>query len=273
MRRSHFDPAVTALMSHYGTPPFNFDGAVPAVGTGSQCLPQALLNALSIPLPMGERFIIRAMCDCMAEHPLSAAMQDDIRLFVAQESVHLRQHLDYNQRLCEQRGYILAKLEFPIRANFDEVERTGSMQHRLALSVCIEHLTAALAEAILAHPEWLDHGSEPLRQLWQWHALEEIDHRSVAFDLYVAQGHDLAYVHQLMPEFGRRQVRFLEAMLCAMVQKDGGDSEQARQWLREEVCGPQGLAPFFRERVAQLYQPGFNPGTHNALKTLETLTQ
>jgi hypothetical protein len=153
----------------------------------------------------------------------------------------------------------------------EEVERTCSLQHRLAMAVCIEHLTAAVAEAILAHPDWLDHGSEPLRQLWQWHALEEIDHRSVAFDLYVSQGYDLAYVHQLMPEFGHKQLRFLEALLCAMVQKDGGDSVQARQWLREEVCGPQGLGPFFRERVAQLYMPDFNPSTHNALETLETL--
>jgi hypothetical protein len=37
------------------------------------------------------------------------------------------------------------------------------------------------------------------------------------------------------------------------------------------VCGLQGLGPFFRERVAQLYMPDFNPSTHNALETLETL--
>lgn len=272
MRRRHFDPAVTAMISRYGTPPFNFAEALPAVALGPRHLQQTLLNALSIPLPMGERFIIRAMCDCMDQQPLPTALQDDIRLFVAQESVHLRQHNEYNRQLCERRGYVLAKLEFPIRFNLDEVERTCSLRHRLAITVCIEHLTAAVAEAILAHPDWLDHGSEPLRQLWQWHALEEIDHRSVAFDLYVSQGYDLSYVYQLMPEFGHKQLRFLEALLCAMVQHDGGDAEQARQWLREEVCSPQGLGTFFSERVAELYQPDFNPRTHNALETLETLT-
>jgi predicted metal-dependent hydrolase len=271
MRRHHFDPAITAMISRYGQPPFQFAGAMPLPAQGLHYLPQTLLNALSIPLPMGERFIIRAMCDCMEQRPQSSTMKEDIRLFVAQESVHLRQHNEYNRQLCAQRGYGLAKLEFPIRFNLDEVERTGSLQHRLAITVCIEHLTAAVAEAILAHPAWLDQGSEPLRQLWQWHALEEIDHRSVAFDLYVAQGYDMAYVHQLMPEFGHKQLRFLEALLCAMVRMDGADPETARLWLREEVCGPQGLGTFFRERVAELYLPGFDPRTHDALKTLETL--
>jgi hypothetical protein len=259
------------MLSRYGKPPFHFAGSMPAVAQGPHYLQQALLNALSIPLPMGERFIIRAMCDCMEQYSLPSALQEDIRLFVAQESVHLRQHNEYNRQLCAQRGYVLAKLEFPIRFNLDEVERTCSLQHRLAITVCIEHLTAAVAEAILAHPEWLDQGSEPLRQLWQWHALEEIDHRSVAFDLYVAQGYDLAYVHQLMPDFGHKQLRFLEALLCAMVHKDGADIEEARRWLREDVSGAQGLGAFFRERVAELYVPGFDPRMHDALKTLDAL--
>lgn len=271
MRKLHFDPMITAMIPRYGTPPFRFAGAIPPVARDSGYLPQALLNALSIPLPMGERFIIRAMRGCMEERSLPPALKEDIRLFIAQESVHFQQHNEYNRALCAQRGYSLERLEFPIRCNLEEVERTCSLQHRMAITVCIEHLTAAVAEAILAHPEWLDQGSEPLRQLWQWHALEEIDHRCVAFDLYVSQGYELSYVYELMPDFGHKQLRFLEALFCAMVQKDGADSDQARVWLREEVCSPQGLGNFFSQRVADLYRPEFHPRLHNALETLETL--
>ena len=65
----------------------------------------------------------------------------------------------------------------------------------LAVTAATEHLTAVFAEFMLAHPHAL-HGAEArLRDMWLWHSSEESEHRSTAFDLYVALGGDEARRH------------------------------------------------------------------------------
>src|SRR5690606_41942592 len=48
----------------------------------------------------------------------------------------------------------------------------------------LEHFTAMLAETILEHPEMLEGMDERVLPLWLWHAVEESEHKSVAFDVY-----------------------------------------------------------------------------------------
>jgi predicted metal-dependent hydrolase len=58
------------------------------------------------------------------------------------------------------------------------------------LTAATEHFTAILAEYLLTNEAALA-GTEPrLRDLWLWHASEESEHRSTAFDLYKALGGD-----------------------------------------------------------------------------------
>ena len=60
----------------------------------------------------------------------------------------------------------------------------------MAITAAIEHFTAILAEWMLRHPEAMD-GAEPrLSTMWAWHAAEEAEHRSTAFELYQAMGGD-----------------------------------------------------------------------------------
>ena len=58
----------------------------------------------------------------------------------------------------------------------------------LAVTCAYEHLTATLAHQTLLHADWLEGAQERMQTLWRWHASEEIEHRSVAFDLYQAVG-------------------------------------------------------------------------------------
>jgi predicted metal-dependent hydrolase len=41
---------------------------------------------------------------------------------------------------------------------------------------------------VLRHPEWMGDAEPALRTLWLWHAVEESEHKAVAFDVYVASG-------------------------------------------------------------------------------------
>ncbi len=55
---------------------------------------------------------------------------------------------------------------------------------QLAITCAFEHFTALLGGYILRHPEVLSTLYLDAVKLWVWHAIEEIEHRSVAFDVY-----------------------------------------------------------------------------------------
>ena len=58
----------------------------------------------------------------------------------------------------------------------------------MGATAATEHLTALFADWLQHHPEALA-GAEPrLQTLWMWHAAEEAEHRSTAFDVYRAAG-------------------------------------------------------------------------------------
>ena len=59
---------------------------------------------------------------------------------------------------------------------------------QLSGTVAFEHLTAILADATFRNPNGLEGADPRMAELWRWHALEETEHKSVAFDVFVAVG-------------------------------------------------------------------------------------
>jgi predicted metal-dependent hydrolase len=56
---------------------------------------------------------------------------------------------------------------------------------RLGIIAAIEHMTCVLGKYALNNKNWEEAGADPvLLDLLRWHGAEEIEHRSVAFDLY-----------------------------------------------------------------------------------------
>ena len=57
------------------------------------------------------------------------------------------------------------------------------------MTAALEHVTATLAELVLTDEEVQESfGHESVRNLFLWHALEESEHKAVAFDVYRAVG-------------------------------------------------------------------------------------
>jgi uncharacterized protein len=145
----------------------------------------AYFNAFSITFPAGEKFFIdavRAFTDDVGDPTLSEQM----RGFVGQEGRHRREHQDYNEALCERRGYDLAAMEAKQLERLKWMKENTSRYQWLAATVALEHITAIMANGILHNPAWLHGAEEPMAELWRWHALEELEHKSVAFDVYRA---------------------------------------------------------------------------------------
>jgi predicted metal-dependent hydrolase len=110
-------------------------------------------------------------------------LAEAIRGFVAQEINHTREHLALN-RAAREAGYDLSLTE----ANVDgllAMARGRSPIINLAATAALEHFTAIIAHELLVDPVHLAGGDPQLAALWRWHASEEIEHKGVAYDVWL----------------------------------------------------------------------------------------
>lgn len=141
----------------------------------------AFCDALSMLFPEGERFFMRSV-SAYQDQLHDPVLKAQVRAFVIQEALHTREHEAYNRALAE-RGCDIAVMEGRAAATLAPVKAKIT---RLAVTVAIEHMTAMFAHMVLSDPSLFDDTPEPLRDLWTWHSLEEMEHKGVAFDVYQA---------------------------------------------------------------------------------------
>ena len=248
-------------VEQFGGPPFDFESAYELPADIEDYYKQTLINAVSIIIPIGERFFLSNIADYSNSLDLSDEQNEAARIFMIQESAHSRHHLAYNRKLCEARGYNLDKLVFAVKFNLDEVHRHESVKYRLALTAASEHLTCVIAEMILRSPEWLDTISDSFKSLLRWHSIEEVDHRAYAYDLYFEHYPDVEYLHETMHDFGPRMLRFFEDIACKMVALDGYNAKEFKQWMFNSkfMTAPDGPLNYFIKAMQCFFDDGFHP--------------
>ncbi len=143
---------------------------------------KCLLGALSVAFPPGERFFIESV-----RHFLPGIEDDTLRAqiksFIGQEANHTKEHLVFNEFL-ERAGFPAKKMEAWVTRRIDRIKSMSRPEANLARTAALEHFTAILASVFLENPELLDRLTPEEARLWAWHAIEEIEHRSVAFDVF-----------------------------------------------------------------------------------------
>lgn len=148
----------------------------------------AWFNAMSITFPLGEKFFIDSVRH-FADQIDDPKLNEDIRGFCGQEGFHRREHDRYNQTLCQKRGYDLEVMEGRLEKNIQRAYKFLSPLECLASTAALEHITAILAETALSDDDpMINNADRAMQELWQWHAAEEMEHKSVAFDVYKASG-------------------------------------------------------------------------------------
>jgi uncharacterized protein len=116
------------------------------------------------------------------------ALKRQVAGFIGQEAMHGREHRAFNDRL-DQLGYPTKRVERFTRWGLHVRERLLPATSNLAATAALEHFTATLAELLLSSEETRrQFGHEEVRNLFVWHALEESEHKAVAFDVYKAVG-------------------------------------------------------------------------------------
>lgn len=140
------------------------------------------LTALSMSFPQGERFFVETVRN-VRDKISDERLQKDISGFIGQEAHHARAHEQFNQ-LVQSSEYHLKRFEKAYEQEMIRL-RTLSQRRQLAATVALEHFTAMMAGYMLKYPNVMFKGlSENMRNLWLWHAVEEIEHKHVAFDVY-----------------------------------------------------------------------------------------
>ncbi|MCO8127860.1 metal-dependent hydrolase [Acidimicrobiia bacterium EGI L10123] len=172
-RRISFEEALRDLPKHFAE-----DGDI----IGSH-----LIASLSSVFPDGEDFFVRSV-----RHYRSQITDPDLKRqvsgFIGQEAVHGREHREFNDRL-DQLGYPTKAAERFTRKGLALRERVAPPISNLASTAALEHFTATLAEIILSDERARDMiGHEEVKNLFLWHALEESEHKAVAFDVFKAVG-------------------------------------------------------------------------------------
>ncbi len=135
--------------------------------------------------PDGEDFFVQSVRNYRDQID-DPELSKQVRGFIGQEAIHGREHRAFNKALG-QLGYPTRYLEARVRIILGLFSRFGFKSHQLALTSALEHFTATLAEVLLeegAVP--FDCDVEEVRDLFLWHAMEESEHKSVAFDVFQA---------------------------------------------------------------------------------------
>src|SRR5437763_11901619 len=173
MRPMEFDEWLDDLPKHFAR-----DGDI----VGSH-----VLTVLSSVFPDGEDFFVRSV-ERVRDRINDPHLRENVEGFIGQESMHGREHLVLNERLAEL-GYPTRAIGTYIRKTLAWRERIQSEKFNLAVTAALEHYTATLAETLLGDPEArAEVAHEGVRNLLMWHALEESEHKAVAFDVYKAVG-------------------------------------------------------------------------------------
>lgn len=139
-------------------------------------------NTMSLFFPVGERFFIdsvRAFRDQVTDPELKKA----VTAFIGQEAMHGREHEELNELLQNAGVPAVAQEKFVLML-LKNLQKFTPKKFQLATTVALEHLTAILADSLLRNPQTLGDSDPRFVALWNWHALEETEHKAVAFDVY-----------------------------------------------------------------------------------------
>ncbi|MGZ0189140.1 MAG: metal-dependent hydrolase [Alphaproteobacteria bacterium] len=220
-----------------------------------------IVDCFSALLPEGEKFFIRTIKHY--EPSISDPdLQQEIRGFNAQEAYHSREHEDYNRGI-RSLGYDVDLMEERARSALK-----GGKNHvtRLAITCAIEHLTTTFADVLLHNPQWFDRVPAAYRDLWFWHAVEELEHRAVAISVLNAATPKLANWKRYLIRTAAMNITLLTIALVwwrnliTYLQTDGiriGPKTFFRaMWL---LFGSPGLVRKSFWRLLSYYKFGFDP--------------
>jgi predicted metal-dependent hydrolase len=215
------------------------------------------LNAFQLALPYLEPYFIDAVKEA-AQTLSDPRLKGDALAFCAQEANHSRQHGRYN-RLLRRRYPRLAEFEKTIQQSLVASRQEDPLAWRLAYTTGYEAITAQMSRWLFRSAgDWFDDRADThFAALMSWHAAEELEHRSVAFDVLraVAPGYRLR-ARGLFAAL-RKTYADMNPAVTYMLDVDGfsGRIDSRARRLRLRLSFVRELAP----AIMRFLSPGYHP--------------
>ncbi len=144
-----------------------------------------VLTTLSSTFPEGENFFVRSVA-AVQDQLTDPKLRADVEGFIGQEEMHGQEHRVLNEHLAAL-GYPTRGIGKYVKGLYWVRERIQTQRVNLAFTAALEHYTATLAELLLTNEAARDAiGERGAKDILLWHALEESEHKAVAFDVYKA---------------------------------------------------------------------------------------
>ena len=241
---------------------FGLDGDIPKYWFGGDPFKTRFFDAMSIIFPPGERFFMTTVRD-FRDRIHDPKLLADIQGFNRQEAQHSLVHNQYNKRLRAQGidvDYLTGKVE---KVLFDKYRTQFSREYTLAITSALEHFTAIGAHAMFDKRDIMREAHPNVRAMYAWHAIEEVEHKGVAYDVmqhYAHVGYRIRMAAML-----RATVLFphlIHSLLAHMLKQDGfSRAERLKLHLRGLwwVLKPGGFAAPIYKHYFLYYKPGFHP--------------
>ena len=163
---------------------FVFDDSIPMDWFGGSPFKTMVLTALSATFPEGERFFVDSVRHYQKR--VSPDLAKQVSGFIGQEAHHGREHTAFNE-FMGRKGLPMAEIDEFVEKGMKFMRRKLSPERQLAMTCALEHFTAILAEMALENPEFFGPMDDRVKPLWYWHAIEESEHKAVAFDVFQEQ--------------------------------------------------------------------------------------
>jgi len=238
---------------------------------GGDAVGTAVFNALSLTFPEGERSFMDAVR--LHKHLLSGRLLEEAGAFIAQEAIHSREHVALNSQL-DRAHYPVDSIEAEIRRRINTTRERGPMA-LLSVTIALEHFTAMMADLFLTDEALFAGAPSDVARLWQWHAMEETEHKAVAFDVFLEATKDWTPAERqrvrvkVMRIVTVLFVRNITHYAARLLEADGMNPWVAHARVLWYLFGKPGLFRRAWRCYADWYRPDFHPWNHDNRALLE----
>ncbi len=228
----------------------------------------AFMAQLSATFPVGEAEFLNSVKNYRKDIKNEKLLKQ-VKGFIGQEGHHSHQHEKINQEL-DRLGYDTNSIHMLLKALIENKVKKMSNKFRLAYTVSAEHFTAVMAEYAMTDPRFLANMEKPMQDLLYWHAVEEIEHKAVAFDVYMEQEGDVKYLHKVMKfliiTLHFRMTRYtLKMVFKSGHWKSWSEFKSFMSW----TFGKEGLWRSLRKPYREFFNEGFHPWEKGGLDMIE----
>ncbi|MBC7751567.1 MAG: metal-dependent hydrolase [Candidatus Saccharibacteria bacterium] len=241
-------------------PEFNFD-ELPKYYFNNNPLISHLLTALSLTFPNGERFFVHSVRN-VRDQVKTKKLQADVSAFIGQEAMHSHAHEDFND-FAKRIGLDVQPIIDDEHDKVEKIKGILSNKQKLAVTCALEHFTAIIAQYLLENKDFHSQLHPEAARLWMWHALEETEHKAVAFDVYKEVFNDEVVRKRTMRIITTTFLSRISFITAKLLLSDKNGRKQWKQhWIAMQQLSQ--LAKSLLPAYLDYYKQDFHPDQHDS---------